>query len=331
ILDGEIQDEQYFVMIRELDKDDNPHDKTKWIKANPILQDDNEYSRILLEQIEDEYNKAYGSGDPDKIREFVTKRCNRWQSDSENKYFSGIMHRWKDLAVNRKNFLELVCGRECYNGVDLSKCLDLTATGFVFKLDGETPVETKKGTVYPLYAVCAHGFMPENTATKHEHGDRVPYKAWAKDGWCTLTEGDVTDDKFIKNYIHEAEFDESWKIKEICYDPYGARQFSNDMTDEGYTCIEILQSYLNLSEPTKKFREYVLQDKLVHDGSPLLTWCVSNAVETSDNNGNIKLSKKHKDDSQRIDLLAAIINAMVRAIVNEDNSSVYEKRGLRRL
>ncbi|NSW92866.1 MAG: hypothetical protein HPY74_19870, partial [Firmicutes bacterium] len=42
ILDGEIQDEQYFVMIRELDKDDNPHDKTKWIKANPILQDDNE-------------------------------------------------------------------------------------------------------------------------------------------------------------------------------------------------------------------------------------------------------------------------------------------------
>lgn len=306
ILDGDITDENYFVMIRELDKDDDPHDESLWVKANPVLQEDNEYSRILLEQIRDEHNKAYGSGDPDKIREFLTKRCNRWQADSESKYFDTYcMDKWKALAIPRKEFLELVKGREYYLGLDISKSIDLTAVGPVFRLDDGR------------YAVTAHGFMPINTATKHEHGDRVPYKHWAQDGWCSLTEGDVTDDKFIKAYIHDKEFDENWKTKEICYDPYSARQFSNDMTDEGYTCIEIPQRIGVLSEPTKRFRELVLQGKIVHDGSPLLTWCLSNAVEVKDNHENIKLSKKHKDDSQRIDLVAAIINALARAMAPE--------------
>lgn len=317
ILDGEIADENYFIMIRELDKDDDPHDESTWVKANPILQDDNEYSRILREQIKDEHDKAYNSGDPDKIREFVTKRCNRWQADSENKYMAGCMDKWKALAVPRGEFLKLVKGRECYSGLDLSKATDLTADGFVFRLNGECPANTKNGVIYPLYAVSAHGFMPEERARQHEHSDRVPYKAWAEAGWCTITEGAVTDYSYIKTHIHDAEFDEGWTIKEMCYDPYNATHFMQDMDKEGYAGVEIRQGVQTLSEPTKFFRELVLRGQVVHDGSPLLTWCLSNAVEVQDNNGNIKLSKKHKDDSQRIDLAAAIINAMVRAMVSE--------------
>lgn len=311
--------ETYFAMIRTLDKEDDPHDETLWPKANPILQEDNEYSRELRKQIRTEHDEAFNSGDAAKIREWFTKRVNLWQDDSEEKYFSGIMDRWKKLAVPRNEFLNLVRGRECVNGEDMSKKIDLTGAGFVFKLDDGR------------FAVTAHGFIPENTATKHEISDRVPYKTWAKDGWCTLTPGDVIDDNDIKNHIFEMELDEGWQIEEICYDPYGARQFANDMTAQGYECVEIRQGYQTLSEPTKKFRELVLQEKIVHDGSPLLTWCISNAVEIVDANGNIKLSKKHKDDSQRIDLIAAVINAMVRALLKVEQVSVYEERGMRKL
>lgn len=318
ILDGELIDDHYFVMIRELDPDDDPHDQSTWIKANPILQADSEYSRILLHQIQDEYNKAFGSGDPDKIREFLNKRMNRWQSDSENKYMAGIMERWKALAVSTSEFQDLVNGVDAYVGLDLSKSIDLTAVGYVFPLDDGR------------FAVCSHGFMPENTATKHEHSDRVPYKHWAREGWVTITPGDVTNDSYIKGHIREQE-SRGWKAKEICFDPYGARQLTNDLMEEGFECVEIRQGVITLSEPTKKFRELVLQDKIVHDGNPLLTWALSNAVEVSDNNGNIKLSKKHKDDSQRIDPIAAVINAMVRAILSEHSVSVYERRGMRSL
>lgn len=316
ILDEEIEDDNYYIMIREMEKDDDPHDESLWVKANPILQEDNEYSQILLDQIRDEHNKAYSSGDPDKIREFLIKRCNLWQADSEDKYFAGIMDKWKALAIPRAELLELVRGRECFAGLDLGKTTDLTADGFVFPLDDGR------------YAVTAHGFMPEERAQQHEHSDRVPYKYWAQQDWCTLTEGAVTDYRYIKSHIHDAEFDEEWKIKEWCYDPYNASHFIQELGIEGYRpeqFWEIRQGVQTLSEPTKKFRELVLQGRIVHDGSPLLTWCLSNAVEVRDNNGNIKLSKKHKDDSQRIDLIAAVINAMVRALINEDKTSKYDK------
>ena len=312
ILDGEIINENYFVMIRELDKGDDPHNKTLWAKPNPILRYDNEYSRELFEQIEREYNLAFGSGDPTKIRRWMIKRVNVWQSDSENKYMSGCMDKWKALAVPRKEFLELIRGREGWAGIDMSKRIDLTADAHVFWLDDGR------------LAVTAHGFMPEETATKHEHTDRVPYKHWAREGWCTLTPGAVTDYKFIANHLDEFEFDNGVTVLEECYDPYNALHFMQEREAAGKTVVEIRQGVQTLSEPTKYFRELVLQGRVVHDGSPLLTWCLSNAVEVADSNGNIKLSKKHKDDSQRIDLAAAVINALVRAMVNEQKTDVSE-------
>lgn len=306
ILDGEIEDETYFIMLRELDNGDDPHDKTNWVKANPILQDDNEYSRGLREQVETEYNLAYGSGDPAKIREFLIKRMDLWQTDSEDKYMTGCMDKFKKLAVSKEEFFRLTHKSDVWLGLDLSKTTDLTATGYVARLpDGR-------------FAVTAHGFMPEERAQQHEHSDRVPYKHWAKEGWCTLTEGSVTDYRYIKTHIHDCELDNGWNILEVCYDPYNATHFTQELEAEGYDRVEIRQGVMTLSEPTKFFRELVLKGLLVHDGSPLLTWCVSNAIEVQDNNGNIKLSKKHKDDSQRIDLLAAIINGMVRAMHGED-------------
>lgn len=319
ILEGIIPNETYFVMIREIDDDDDPHDKSCWIKANPMFQVKNDYSEELLSIVNDEYELAFGSGDPSKIRQWMIKRVNRFQASSENKYFSGCMDKWKSLAVSRSEFLKIVKGRECYNGDDLSKCIDLTATAFVFRLDDGR------------YAICAHGFIPEDQVKKHEHTDKVPYQFWHDNGnWCTITPGAVTDDREIRSYIHDMEFDQSWKIKEVCYDPYGARQLGNEMQEEGYTCVEIRQGFTSLSEPTKKLRELTLQGKIVHDGSPLLIWCLSNAIELTGEGQLIKLSKKHKNDTQRIDLVAAIINALFRALLNENNNPCpySENRGI---
>ncbi|RAR39655.1 terminase large subunit [Paenibacillus sp. MDMC362] len=296
--------ETYFCMIRELDKEDDPHNEALWPKANPILQEENEYSEELLKQIRVEHDEAYHSNDPTKIREWLTKRVNRWQSDSDQKYMtSENMNKWKSLAVSQADFFKLVRGVEVWSGLDLSKTTDLTAAGYVFRLpEGR-------------YAVTAHGFMPEQRATQHEHSDRVPYRQWAEEGWCTLTPGEVVDYSFIQSHMQKMEQDEFWFVKEVCYDPYNATHFTQQLEAEGYERVEIRQGVQTLSEPTKFFRELILQGKIVHDGSPLLTWCLANAIEVIDNNGNIKLSKKHKDDSQRIDLVAAIINAMVRAMV----------------
>lgn len=305
ILRGEIQDDTYFVMIRTMDAGDDPHDEQNWYKPNPILRVDTEYSRTLCAQIKSEHDRAFGSGDYQMIRTWLTKRANIWQETAENKYMSNCLEQFRACGVSRKEFHKLTCGHEVYAGLDLSKKIDLTADGYVIPLrDGR-------------FAISGHGYMPEDGVQRHRETDRLPYDMYAKEDWLTITPGAVTDFSYIDARMHDLEIDNDWTVREICYDPYQATHYAQQQEADGYTCVEIRQGVKTLSEPTKTFREYAMQGKLIHDGSPLMLACFANAIEESDSNGNIKLSKKNKDDSQRIDVAAAIINAFVRALTHE--------------
>ena len=77
--DPTVTDESYFVMIRELDAGDNPHDEKTWLKPNPCLRYPSRYSAILLRQIRAEHNSAYSSNDPNKIRKVPDPPNVLWQ------------------------------------------------------------------------------------------------------------------------------------------------------------------------------------------------------------------------------------------------------------
>ncbi len=293
---SDIKNERYFVMIRELDPGDDEHDPANWIKANPLRA----ASPEGLAKLKDQHDEAFTSKDPSKIRTFRIKILNRWIYDSDASYMGEIMSEWDKLAVTPKEFAELTKGALCLVGLDLSKKIDLTGDGFIFALqDGRV-------------AVTARGFIPEGAVVRHEQTDLIPYRDWAADGWVKITDGDVTDYDEIKTHVHDVELDYLWKVLEICYDPYNATHLANEMTKDGYVCVEIRQGVRTLSEPTKLFRELVAQGKIVHDGSPLLKWCVYNAKEVTDNNENIKITKKNVSDTNRVDLLTAILTGMVR-------------------
>lgn len=314
VLNGVLTNERYFIIIRELDDDDDEHDPGNWIKANPLRAATPEG----LARLQEQHDEAYDSKDAVKIRNFRVKHLNVWVSESEDSYIGIYLDRWNDLAVSRDEFIELTRGKPCNVGIDLSKKIDLTANAFIFWLEDENKL-----------AVTAHGFIPKEGVSRHEKTDRIPYPEWVKDGWITATEGDVTDYHQVQVHIQDAELANEWKIQEICFDPYNATHFANDMMNDGYTCIEVRQGVKTLSEPTKTFRELIISGRIVHDGSPLLTWCLANAVTETDSNENIKLSKRNATDTKRIDLLAASINAMVRlSALIENGVSVYDQRGI---
>ena len=54
----------------------------------------------------------------------------------------------------------------------------------------------------------------------------------------------------------------------------------------------------------------------------LVIWCLANAIEVQNNYGDIKLSKKHKDDTERIDPVAAVMNALARALVHRNQNDL---------
>lgn len=313
ILTKIVTNERYFVSIRELDKGDDEHDPKNWIKANPLRASTPEG----LEKLKQQHDEAFDSQDAAKIRSFRVKILNVWVNEKNDGYIGPYLEKWKSLVIPRKEFWELVRGRSCAVGSDLSKKIDLTGCGFVFVLDD--------GRV----AISSMGFIPEDAVARHEKTDRVEYRDWIRNGWVMETQGDVTDYQYIKTFLFDQELEYGIKIFEFCYDPYNATHFANEMTEEGYTCVEIRQGVRTLSEPTKLFRELIMNGKIVHDGNPCLTWCLDNAVVVQDNNENIKLSKKNVSDNQRIDLLAAVINAMVRlqALQDATNFSNYIKSG----
>lgn len=304
ILRGEIVAENYFVMIRTMDVGDDPHDEKNWYKPNPILRINDAYSKSLYKQIKMEHELAFGSQDYTKMREWLTKRANMWQETAENKYMANCMDEFKKSAVSREEFAELVRGHNAYYGLDIAKKIDLTGDAFAVPLED--------GRI----AISGYGYMPEETVSRHEQTDRVPYRMWANDGWLTITPGAVTDYEALKKHMRDAAKGRQLTVKEICYDPWSATQYAQEMEEEGYTCVEIRQGYATLSEPTKTFREYVMTGKIVTDGSPLMEWCFANAYEDEDSNGNIKISKKNKDDTQRIDVAAAVLDAFVRALLH---------------
>lgn len=317
VLDGDVVDETYFVMIRELPDGANPHDKKLWCMANPCLRYPNEYSKYLLEQIEAEYTAAYGSNDPHKIRQFLTRRMCQWQTGSVNRYLDEIcMAKAKEAQVSKETFAELTDGLECWCGFDLGKRIDLSGVGAVFLLpDGRV-------------AIKVHGFMPENRAAYHERTDRVPYVSWAKGGYCTLTPGDVTDNSYVDNWICAGERDHRWAVLETDYDGHNATDLAIKMcqarNNEDF-CVEIFQTCAGQNLAVKGFRELLLQDRLVLEESPLLIWCLANAVEIINNYGDIKLSKKHKDDTERIDPVAAAMNALARALIRRDSPTLGDR------
>lgn len=319
VLSGEVDDPTYFAMIRELPYEENPHDKSKWCMANPCLRYPNEYSRYLLEQIEAEYTAAYGSKDPTKIRKFLTRRMCQWQTGSVNRYLDErCMALAKAAQVSKAEFAELTDGLETWCGYDLGKRRDLSGSAAVFLLPDER------------VAIKMHGFMPEEGAEQHEHSDRVPYKEWARQGYCTLTPGAVTDNSYIENWICEGERKHRWRVLEADYDGHNATDLAIKMNIERNNddfSVEISQTCAGQNIAVKGFRDLLLKGMIVIEESPLAMWCLANAIEIQNNYGDIKLSKKHRNDTERIDPVAAAMNALARALVRRDNPTLADRIG----
>ena len=310
-------DETYYVMIREIDDGDNPHDESCWVKANPCLRYGSEYARYLLDEIRSEHTTAYSFNDPYKIRNFLTRRMDRWQAGAVNRYLDEMqLAKARESQVSREVFAAMTDGKACWGGFDLGKRVDLTGAAAVWLLEG--------GVV----AVKMQGFMPAEGVERHEKTDRVPYKAWASGGYVTVTPGAVTENGWVDEWLTAGERAHGWRIAQTGYDGHNATDLAISMNDRRSNedfCVEIYQSCSGQNLAVKGFRDLLMQGKLVIEESPLAMWCLANAVETVNGNGDSRLSKKHKDDTERIDPLAACMNALTLALRRRNNPTLADR------
>lgn len=290
VLKGAVEDESYFAYIAQPDDGDDPFDIITWKKANPNLD-----VSVFKEDLEKKAKQAKEI--PAALTNFMAKHLNIWVN-AEASWLNMVKYNECEEA-NQDISINDLDGKECYCGVDLSATTDLTCVNLEFALpDGR-------------YAWVSQSFMPEEDLKEKERRDKVPYGAWAREGYITLTPGIVIDYEWIQSYITEKA--KIYKIKEIDFDPWNATQFANGMINEGFECVEIRQGYRTMSEPTKDVEKLVLEKKLVTFNNPVLKWAFSNAVVKIDPAGNVKLDKSKA--TQKIDPVIAGITAHVRGML----------------
>ena len=309
---SQIENDRYFAMINELDKNDDGNltddikDESCWLKPNPIVATTPEG----LDSIRDELTIALDK--PEKMRDFLTKTMNVWVNDSKLKY----MNREKFKKCGTNNFPDTK-GMEVFVGVDLTSKIDLASVGFEFNFGDKV-------------GILGHSFMPEATLFAKMKTDKVPYDMWIKQGWLTMTPGEVIDDRVITEYIMEQIERYKWEYKYLGFDLYNATQFANVMnTDYGFETIEIRQGIPSLHEPTKSFREMTYSGKVIHNNNPVISWAFGNAITEANKQGNIMLSKGAS--SERIDPAASIINShylYTKLAKQEDKIPYNEDRGI---
>ena len=300
---GIIKEKSFFSVLYIADKEkDRVDDEKVWERVNPSL------GRIFtLEKIRKDYEAA--KEDPVDLQDFKRFRLNI-PINQVSKWID--MDKWDSCAG--KFDIEKLKGKVAYGGVDLSSTQDLTAYVLVFP--------TNDGP----WKIIIKSYCPEDIILKKSRQDKVHYDVWAEQGHITPTPGDYVDYAYIQRDIIAT--NEIYDIREIGFDPWAAAQLAGTLTtDYDISMVEMRQGAITLSAPTKAILKSILSKGIMHDGNPVLRWCVDNVVMISDANENIRPVKDKS--TGRIDVFVALIMAWGRAILNDfDKKSVYEERGI---
>ena len=169
-------------------------------------------------------------------------------------------------------------------------------------------------------------WIPEENRRIRVRRDHVPYDVWAQQGFLETTEGNVIHYGFIEKYIDD--LGKQFHIKEIAFDRWGAVQMVQNLEGLGFKVVPFGQGFRDMSPPSKRLMELVLEKRFSHGGHPVLRWMMDNIFIRQDPAGNIKPDKEKS--SEKIDGAVATVMALDRAIRNEKDSgaSVYDDRGI---
>ena len=304
IRDGRKSDPSFLPVIYQLGEDEDWADQKNWIKANPSIGHTFSYQSLARACESAKQN-------PSELNSFLQLRMNIWTKQVIRWM---PMHIWDkcDFPVDT----DVLEGRVCYGGLDLSSSIDITAFVLVFPPQGEDD----KYSVLPFF------WLPEENLDMRVRKDHVLYDVWAKQGDLMTTEGNVVHYGFIEKSIDE--LGQKYNIREIAFDRWGAVQMVQNLEGLGFTVVPFGQGFKDMSPPTKELMKLTLEQRIAHGGHPVLRWNMDNIFIKTDPAGNIKPDKEKS--TEKIDGAVALIMALDRAIRcgNDCSESVYDRRGL---
>jgi phage terminase large subunit-like protein len=178
-------------------------------------------------------------------------------------------------------------GERIYLGLDLSAKIDLCA---LVGVSAEDPAR-----------VQAWFWKPADLLDDHARRDRVPYPQWAANGWLDAVAGRSIHPRAVA--LKLAQLREEYDVAGVAYDRWGVANLLREFDEigleahqdgepgDGLRLVPWGQGYKDMSPAIDALETAILHGELVHDESPVLSWCMGNAVAVTDPAGGRKLDK----------------------------------------
>ena len=193
-----------------------------------------------------------------------------------------------------------LAGKECVDGLDLSRKIDLTALELSF--------EDKDGVKH----LVGRYWTPLEALEGRSQAERELFQQWLKAGDLIGIEGPVVRLEFVAREI--VKLSHQFNIKRIYYDRLYSADLRLALKDIGSTVelVDLGQGYKDFAPCVSNFIEAAVSGKIRHGGHPVLTAAVMGAAVVQDPAGNLKVDKGKSEGSAvcRIDPAVAAIMAV---------------------
>lgn len=307
VLMGRAEADEFLTMIYTIDDSDNidPFDEKNWHKANPALG----ISKSMA------FMRAMASEamlSASKLNSFLCKQLNIWTSVSTSWLRNGV---WEACATTESP--DILKGKTCYGGLDLSDTKALTSLSLLF------PPQEGLDRFYLL----VYFWVPGEDIREKEVLDKVAYRNWSAEGHVILPQTKYIKREYVSAKIGEAA--ETYNLAALAYDRWGAKELAEELSSRNIKVIPFGQGYQSMSPAIKAFEERIISGELAHFGNPCMAWNIDNVVLTRDPAGSVKMDKSKT--TGRID--GAVAAAMSFGCwemerVEGGRESVYAKRGV---
>jgi len=279
---GQVDDPAWHFRWFGWDEGDDWTSPKAWAKANPNLG-----VSPKVEFLESEVRQALMQ----PSRQNTVRRLygNEWTSADVRWLDLGLWDQNAGLTIEETTLVS----RDCYGGLDLAARQDFTALVWLFP-DGDR------------YDVLCRFWLPR-AAVERRSQMRAHLEAWEREGWLTVTDGDVVDYDSIRHQIDQDA--QRFAVREVAFDPWNADHLVQQL--DGLTMWPIRQTIPGMTGPSKELERLLGERLLRHGGNPVLRWMADNVTVTSDSNGNIKPDRKKS--TEKIDGIVALVNAIAAA------------------
>jgi phage terminase large subunit-like protein len=300
---GDTMDDSFFSYVCALDKDEEPFkDEACWPKVNPSLP----YGLPGMKYLRDQVAQARGM----PAKESVVRRLNfcQWVEADSPAISREVWMRCADKAFDR----ELLIGRRCWGGLDLSSTTDLTALALLFEPDEDDA----------FWRLLVKFWIPGDGLHDKADKDRVPYLAWRDAGHLEALPGRAINKLAVARAC--AESAALYDLQNIAYDRWRIEDLKRISEDEGLNLplVPFGQGYQSMSPAVDELERLMIDGKLRHFDNPVLNFCAANAVMEIDPAGNRKYSKKKA--TGRIDGLVATVMAAGIGAISSGQGSIDE-------